>query len=809
MADGFEGNYMLNDLALRKEERAPGRMIAARHEAPRDFHFRCDDGTALHVRAESDKVLRFRYAPDGTFAPDFSYALDPAHQPAALRFCEFKEKPDHYRITTDRVICTVSKDGLRVRLLDRSGTVLSEDERGFHWEYDAETGNDIVKMTKRVQPGEHYYGLGDKAANANLRGQRFSLWGSDRYGYEKGSDPLYKNIPFYLSLHQHVAHGIFFDNSFQSTFDFAAERTNVTSFWAQGGEMNYYFIYGPTMLEATEEYTRLTGRPELPPLWALGFHQSKWSYYPTENVRALAHRFRAENIPCDALYLDIDYMDGYRCFTWHPERFASPRSLTDELADDGFQVVTIIDPGIKIDPDYDVYQQGLAGGFFCRRPDGPLLKGTVWPGLCHFPDYTDPAARAWWASLFPRLIQDTGVAGVWNDMNEPAVFETGTFPSDTRHDYDGHPTSHRRAHNVYGMQMARATHEGVKAAVYPKRPFTITRSMYAGGQRYASVWTGDNIATWEHMWLANIQCQRLSISGVSFAGSDIGGFIDQPSGELFVRWLALGVFHPFMRVHSSGDHGDQEPWSFGERYTDLARQFIELRYQLLPVLYTAFWQYVTRGTPMLRPLVFLDQEDPETYLRMAEFCCGDHLLVCPITQADAEGRWMYLPAGQWYYWYTDEVKAGKQELWADAGLDRIPLWVRAGAVVPLWPVRQWVGEAPVEVLTLHVYWKHGEETSELYEDAGEGYAYQEAGEACLRTFHTAGTATMLTLTQTTEGSWPVPYATACVVLHGLPFEALTDVRADGGKALPVEYDEAERPTVRVPIGFRELVARGQ
>ncbi len=801
---------MLNDLAGRREERAAGKVVRwETGEAGQQWEFTCDNGVRLRVWVVSDKIIRFRYATELGFEPDFSYALDPAYQPEPVDFLEFKEKPDHFRITTERLICTISKDGLRARFLDRSGTVLSEDERGFHYEYDAETGNDVVKMTKRVQAGEHYYGLGDKAANANLRGQRLTLWNSDRYGYEKGSDPLYKSIPFYTSVHQRIAHGIFFDNPFQSYFDFAAERTNVTSFWACGGEMNYYFLYGPTLREVTEEYTGLTGRPELPPLWALGFHQSKWSYYPDEQVRALADRFREERIPCDALYLDIDYMDGYRCFTWHPERFPNPRAMTDALALDGFKVVSIIDPGIKIDPDFFVYQQGIAGDHFCRRPDGPLLRGSVWPGPCHFPDYTHPATREWWSTLFPPLIQGAGVAGVWNDMNEPAIFETGTFPNDVRHDYDGHPTSHRRAHNVYGMQMARATHEGVKAAVYPKRPFTISRALYAGGQRYGSCWTGDNIATWEHMWLANVQCQRLSISGVSFTGSDIGGFIDQPTGELFIRWLALGVFHPFMRVHSSGDHGEQEPWSFGEPFTSLARTFIELRYQLLPNLYTAFWQYARRGTPMLRPLVYLDQDDPETYLRMAEFSLGDHLLICPITQADATGRWLYLPAGRWFYWYTDEAVEGKQEIWADAGLDRIPIFVRAGAVVPLWPVQQHVEELEITELILHVYWKNGEELSELYEDAGEGYAYQEAHAQCLKTFRVRGAASDLTLTQVREGDWRAPYETAYIVLHGLPFEEVQGATTDDGAAVDVLLDEATGcPVVRLPAAFGVLVVVG-
>ncbi|MBC7449043.1 MAG: DUF5110 domain-containing protein, partial [Hymenobacteraceae bacterium] len=317
--------------------------------------------------------------------------------------------------------------------------------------------------------------------------------------------------------------------------------------------------------------------------------------------------------------------------------------------------------------------------------------------------------------------------------------------------------------------------------------------------------TGDNIASWEHMWLANIQCQRLSISGVSFTGSDVGGFIDQPTGELFARWLALAGFHPFMRVHSSGDHGEQEPWSFGDRFTALARRFIELRYELLPALYTAFWQYATRGTPMLRPLVYLDQDDPETYQRMAEFSLGDHLLVCPITQADAEGRWLYLPTGQWYYWYTNEVKEGQQEIWADAGLDRIPLFVRAGAVVPTWPVRQHSAAGPpADGVTLHVYWKSGTETTELYEDAGEGYAYAENAESCLKTLTVNGTERELICRQTTAGAYCAPHTAVRLVLHGLPF-APSALVVDGATYEIAAGGPAE---ATIPATFREVRVTG-
>ncbi|MCL4139290.1 UNVERIFIED_CONTAM: hypothetical protein GTU68_045806, partial [Idotea baltica] len=421
----------------------------------------------------------------------------------------------------------------------------------------------------------------------NMRGLRFENWGSDMYGFEKTTDPLYKNIPFFYGLKNDGAYGILFDNTFRTRFDFGYERSDVCSFWSKGGEMNYYFIYGPELTQVAENYAQLTGVPDLPPLWALGYHQSKWSYFPEKNVQELAKNFREKEIPCDVIHLDIDYMDGFRCFTWDKSRFPDPAKMIAELDNDGFKAIAILDPGIKIDKEYFVYQEAIEEGYFCRRADGPLMQGEVWPGPCHFPDFTHPKVREWWAGLFQSFME-TGIRGIWNDMNEPAVLEVGTFPDDTRHDFDGNPCSHRKAHNVYGMQMAKASYEGIKKALFPKRPFNITRSGYAGLQRYAAVWTGDNLSTWEHLWMANLQCQRLSISGISFCGSDIGGFIGDPNGDLFTRWTQMAIFHPFFRTHSSGDYGDQEPWSFGEPFTDAIRKAIELRYQLLPYIYTVF-----------------------------------------------------------------------------------------------------------------------------------------------------------------------------------------------------------------------------
>ncbi len=773
--DTFQGNYMENDLKEKREEIFPGNVTKWEHKN-NTLRFFTDKDIELRVSIISDRIIRFRFITETPEPADFSYAIS-EYNKWELNPYEVKDKDDHVRITTDRLICTISKTNAITRILDKSGNVLCEDEKGFHWEYHKESCGDIVINSKRLLAGEHFYGLGDKPCSLDLRGKRLQNWGSDTYGYGRKTDPLYKNIPFYLSLHKKIAYGIFFDNSFRSFFDFGSERGDITSFWAHGGEMNYYFIYGPELETVTQDYTHLTGKPELPPMWALGYHQCKWSYYPESKVREICNEFRKNKIPMDAIYLDIDYMDGFRCFTWSKDYFPDHKKMVKDLANDGFKTVVIIDPGIKIDKNYSVYQEGIENDYFCKRTDGPLMKGSVWPGLCNFPDYTKPEVRTWWADLFKGLIAEDGIRGIWNDMNEPAVFEEGTFPDDVRHDYDGNPCSHRKAHNVYGMQMARATYDGVKKFAYPNRPFIITRSGYAGMQRYSSVWTGDNVASWEHLKIANTQCQRLSISGISFAGSDIGGFIEEPNGELYVRWLQMAVFHPFCRTHSSGDHGDQEPWSFGEEYMDLARQAIVLRYKILPYIYTSFWQYVTRGTPMLKPLSYIAQDDSETYYRMEEFGLGDHLFICPISESKVEGRWLYLPEGQWYLYWDDTLYNGRDEVWANAPMNQFPFFIKAGAVVSHYPEIQYVGEKVIEELILHVYYINGTEKSELYEDAGDGYGY-EKGESNLKTFTVTGTEKTFEVAQSKEGKYTPSYSTYKVIFHGLP-EAIKSIEVDG------------------------------
>ncbi|MDF3076636.1 MAG: glycoside hydrolase family 31 protein [Sphingobacteriaceae bacterium] len=757
-----------------------------------DNNFYFSDGEAIvEVRVVSDEIIRVRLAPHGAFLEEFSYAVEKPVQRVTV--FSFREDEHNYRVSTNTITCVINKLNFFISFVDNNEIVVNQDAMAMHWEENVDFGGYYVYCTKEANEDEGFYGLGDKTTDFNLRGKRVVNWNSDTYSFAKHQDPLYRSIPFYIGLTNGVSYGIFMDNTFKSHFDFAHQETDKTSFWADGGELQYYYIHGPHMMDVVKRYHTLTGTHPMPPLWALGFHQCRWSYYPESKVKKIAQNFRDRKIPCDAIYLDIDYMDGYRCFTWNKKYFPDPKRMIKELANDGFKLVVIIDPGIKVDDNYWVFKEGKEKKYFCRRCDDYFMEGHVWPGRCQFPDFTNPDVREWWGTLFKELT-DVGVAGVWNDMNEPAVFGSGTFPVDVRHQYDGHRGSHRKAHNVYGMQMVRATYEGLKKQYKNKRPFTITRAGYAGVQRYSSVWTGDNVASWEHLKLGNIQCQRLSISGISFCGTDIGGFSGEPDGELFTRWIQFGVFSPFMRAHSAGDTREREPWSFGKEYEDINRKFIELRYRLMPYFYSAFWEHHKYGFPILRPIVMVEQDEVGNRYREDEFTFGDKILVSPVSEPGATTKVVYLPKGKWYNYWTHELLEGGQEHTVDAPIDTLPIFVRAGAVIGESPLMQYVGEIEVTEVLFQIYYSDYEVNSFHFEDHGDTFAYEQ--DIYLeKKFVVNGDATSMTLRQSVEGLFTPPYETYELKLISLPFTP-TKVIIDG-KDYQGEFTSEEPTTVSI------------
>ncbi|MXV52792.1 DUF4968 domain-containing protein [Pedobacter sp. HMF7647] len=764
-----------------------------------NFYF--SDGVAkVEVRVVSDEIIRIRLAPHGAFLEEFSYAV-PENTKRVTVF-SFREDEKNYRVSTNTVTCIIDKETCLISFADNQDVIINQDQAPMHWEENSDFGGYYVYATKKASAEESFFGLGDKTANFNLRGKRLVNWNSDTYSFAKDQDPLYRSIPFYIGLSDETAYGIFFDNTFKSYFDFAHEDNGKTSFWADGGELQYYYIHGPKMMDVVKRYHSLTGTHPMPPLWALGFHQCRWSYYPESKIKDLARNFRERKIPCDAIYLDIDYMDGYRCFTWNKKYFPDPKRMVKELADDGFRTVVIIDPGIKVDDNYWVFREGKEKKYFCRRCDDYFMEGYVWPGRCQFPDFTNPEVRDWWGTLFEGLV-DAGVAGVWNDMNEPAVFGSGTFPVDVRHNFDGHRGSHRKAHNVYGMQMVRATYNGLKKLYKNKRPFTITRAGYSGVQRYSSVWTGDNVASWEHLKLGSVQLQRLSVSGISFCGTDIGGFSGEPDAELFTRWIQFGVFSPFMRAHSAGDTREREPWSFGEVYEAINRKFIELRYRLLPYIYSAFWEHHKYGFPILRPVVMLEQEDKTNHYRENEFTFGDKILVAPVTEPGIQQMVVYLPKGKWYDYWTHELIEGGREITVATPLDSLPIFVKAGSVIPESPLMQYVNEFEVDEFMFQVYYSDYEVRSFYYEDHGDTFAYEQ-DIYMEKKFLVNGDATSMTIKQSIEGLFTPRYETYDLKIISLPFTPSRVIIDNRDYTGSLEVDDLHRIRIQASKNFRNI-----
>ena len=639
-------------------------------------------------------IARIRVSTNGEFQPDSSWVV--IQQPALQDF-QIRDSLRSLSIVGPDLTIEIEKSPLRIAFYDSLHHLLNRDDslRGISW-----CGKEVTNW-KRMPADEQYYGFGEKSTSLDKRGIAMSMWNSDIPAYTASTDPLYEDIPFFYGVTQTSCYGIFFDNTYYASFNMGKEDPGVYSFGATDGELNYYFMNGPKPKDVLMRFSRLIGRMPMPPAWALGYQQCRWSYYPEGRVREIASLFRAKRIPCDAIYLDIHYMDGYRVFTWDSTRFPDPGRMIGDLAKDGFKTIVIIDPGIKIDSSYWVFRSGIEGNNFLRYPDGRMFTGQVWPGDCYFPDFTNRSTRIWWGSLFRGLVEN-GVRGFWNDMNEPSVFNGPgkTINPEVIHNDRGLFTDHRKNHNIYGMQMVRATRDGVLALRPGERPFVLTRANYAGGQRYSAAWTGDNSSTWSDLQMALPMCLNLSISGQPFVGTDIGGFIGMPSGELYARWLELGVFTPLMRSHSEINSPNKEPWEYGKEFEDINRRTIELRYELFPYLYSSFHDASVTGIPMMRPLVFDYPEDQRTYHRADEFIFGKDILVAPVLQPGATHRDVYLPAGAWYDYWSDTSYTGSQTVTVDAPLDRVPFFVKAGSVIPSRGTEQYTSEIPLDTIFL-------------------------------------------------------------------------------------------------------------
>jgi alpha-glucosidase len=613
--------------------------------------------------------------------------------------------------------------------------------------------NDSFVLTRRIARHDAIYGLGEKTGRFNPRGRNFILWNTDVLhpgalaqnrlpeaealpGTSTHFDPYYTSIPFFYhsrtSARAAAMSGSFIDNGYKANFEFDASDSYRIEF--HGGQYTEYVFAGPLMKDILEAYTFITGRISLPPLWALGHHQCRWYDYSEADVLRIGRQYRERRIPCDVLWLDIEYMDGYRVFTWNKDKFPDLPRMLAQLSDNQLRVITIVDPGVKFEPGYPVFDQGRAQNLFCKTDAGNLYVGQVWPGRTAFPDFSKPEARAWWGELNARHVA-SGIAGIWNDMNEPATGQVAPFQM--RFDRDGENHPHERFHNQYGLLMAMATHEGLLAAQPALRTFILSRAGFSGIQRYAAQWLGDNCAEWSHLAMSVPMTAGMGVSGQAFIGGDIPGFMQSPSAELAARWTQYGALTPFCRYHSERSEPDKYPWSFGPGAEKLARSAIELRYRLLPYIYSAFVTASETGAPVQRPFVFDFQNDRQAWETDDAYLFGEALLVAPVTAAGCTARHVYLPPGTWVDFYSGERHVGGQVVTASAPADRIPLFERGGYVIPMYeqaPLST-MGHYP-ELLELRVIVpdEDGDTESMLQEDDGSSQAF--ASGAFLRTIFT-------------------------------------------------------------------------
>lgn len=669
----------------------------------------------LKINILSDDLVRVRFTQKNQFEKDFSYAVIKNDWNKSFQSSEDNEKIIY---TTNKLIIVIDKNPLRIIFKDLENNIISQDHDFMGISV---FGNEI-NTYKKLDTSDKFFGLGEKTGNLEKRGHSFKMWNTDFPAYGLRQDPLYSSIPFFIGLRNNKAYGYFLDNTYETFFDMGASQEKYYSFGVKGGELNYYFFYGPEVETVIERYTELTGRPEMPPIWSLGYQQCRWSYFPDTHVENTVKMFRDKKIPLDIIYLDIDWMDGYRVFQWDKQSFPKPQDLSKKLAQSGVKIVTIIDPGIKADDSYFAANTGLKGNHFVKYPDGDSYIGEVWAGESYFPDFTKPDTRTWWADLFKDMT-GVGIEGFWNDMNEPAVWGQ-TFPDVVQFNYDGLNKSHKAAHNVYGMQMARATYDGAKKYLKGKRPFVLTRAAYAGVQRYSAIWTGDNESHENDYLQGSVMVQGLSLSGVSFCGPDIGGFDGDPTKELFERWLQLGVFTPFFRTHSIRNSRAQEPWSFGEDVESNVREMIKMRYKLLPYIYSSFYDAHKTGKPVVKPLFWFNQNDEHTYMQgnQYQYYFGDSLMVTASKVGQDYTR-VYLPEGLWYDFYSKKIHNGKQDIVIESGKAKLPVFVKAGSVVPMREVQDYTTQNPFNYLELHVY-PGSHSVSYFYEDDGLTYNYE-------------------------------------------------------------------------------------
>ena len=620
-------------------------------------------------------------------------------------------------------------------------------QNGFRWRYEL-AKDDIV------------YGLGEAVRGINKRGHRYISHASDDPHHMESTQSLYGAHNF-IVIAGEQNFGLFVDYPAKVTFDIGYTCSDILEISCQEADLYFYMIEGETPYEVVKQFRKIIGRSYIPPKFAFGFGQSRWGYRTKEDFRRVADGYRANHIPIDMLYMDIDYMQDFKDFTINGEEFVDFPAFVKEMKERNIRLIPIIDAGVKVEKGYPVYEEGVKNGYFCKRADGSDFVAAVWPGDTHFPDVLNPEARRWFGSCYRSLIEQ-GIEGFWNDMNEPAIFytpegleaasrlmreymedETGAvsmfqvrealtglqnhqdYYKAFYHQVDGRMVRHDKVHNLFGYNMTRAADEGFERIAPDKRFLLFSRSSYIGMHRCGGIWTGDNKSWWSHILLNLQMMPALNMCGFLYTGADLGGFGDHTTRDLLLRWLAFGVFTPLMRNHSAIDTREQECYQF-EGVEDF-RHIVGVRYRLLPYLYSEYMKAALSDDLYFKPLAFAYPRDTFAPRVEDQLMLGGEIMIAPVYTQNAKGRYVYLPEEMRFVKFMPDGSIHQETLspghhYVEIALNEVPLFIRSGKCIPVAKAAECVAELQTDALELLGY--PGAEYL-LYDDDGTYKDYDD------------------------------------------------------------------------------------
>ena len=701
-------------------------------------------GGQIQIELYADDLVRIRVGPGPVFRELATGALvATAKQPSqGLVF----DTETAVFIVSPRLTIALFKSPLQLAIWRADGSLLSATHpAGLAWDRDA--GGIVMRYF--ALPGEQYLGFGERGGPIDRRGRVLWMKNSDLAAFHSLSDPLYISMPYFYAMRDGLASGVYVDSGALPFFDLDSNANGVLTFGVVSGDLDYYVMAGPQPLDVARSYRQLTGPNQIPPIWTLGYHQSRYSYMTQDETLTTAWLLRALQIPADVLYFDIDYLDQLRMFTWNTLAFPNPAAMNEQLKAWGFRSVNIMEPMNRIDDPLHPWLS--ASGFYLKGWDGETLVNDIWFGQVSWLDFSKSTVRSWYKDSLKGFLSAYAVDAVWNDLNEPAQ----NHMPEAIYDFDGQPRTDAEARNLYALLEARTSYEAQRELRPQVRPWTFSRSGFAGIHRYGANWGGDADTSFASL-RANVEMTlSMGLSGQPFFGHDIGGFLGSPSPELFLRWMTFSAYTPLFRNHAMNTSARREPWAFGEPYLSMARGIINERYRLIPYLYSLFQHDASSGQPVISPIPFHFPADPIATAINDQFMLGPSLLVAPIVTEGATSRWVYMPNGaSWIHERTGTLSAGGTWVPVLAGIDQIPVFVRDGSIIPRAPVAQSTAEQPRNRRSLDVYCG-APAAFDLYEDDGLSFEFEVGVSLTTHLTCTPGGVTTIGI-QRGSGTWLPP-----------------------------------------------------